>query len=281
MVAAQGSPYKLECRNITHTFRGEGGQEIVALQNVSLGVYDGEFLCLLGPSGCGKTTLLRIFAGLVTPDEGMVYLDGQPSMDTHPDKGMVFQLDATFPWLTVEENVKYGLKLRRLPKEEVEAIAQKYIQLVGLSGFEKAYPKELSGGMRKRVDIARTYACNPKVLLMDEPFGSLDLFTKTRMQAELLNLWSKERKTVVFVTHDVDEAIYLADRVVVMSRRPGRIREILKINLPRPRNVDIKVSEEFGEIKRSLWAHFEEEFAGVASEPSAVAAPVEEMAPRA
>ncbi|MGQ9594913.1 MAG: ABC transporter ATP-binding protein [Anaerolineae bacterium] len=280
-MAAQRSPYKLECRNITHTFRGEGGQEIVALQDVSLGVYDGEFLCLLGPSGCGKTTLLRIFAGLVTPDEGMVYLDGQPSMDTHPDKGMVFQLDATFPWLTVEENVKYGLKLRRLPKEEVEAIAQKYIQLVGLSGFEKAYPKELSGGMRKRVDIARTYACNPKVLLMDEPFGSLDLFTKTRMQAELLNLWSKERKTVVFVTHDVDEAIYLADRVVVMSRQPGRIREILEINLPRPRNVDIKVSEEFGEIKRLLWAHFEEEFAGVAAEPSGVAAPAKEMAPRA
>ncbi|MGQ9458397.1 MAG: ABC transporter ATP-binding protein [Anaerolineae bacterium] len=280
-MAAQGSPYKLECRNITHTFRGEGGQEIVALQDVSLGVYDGEFLCLLGPSGCGKTTLLRIFAGLVTPDEGMVYLDGQPSMDTHPDKGMVFQLDATFPWLTVEENVRYGLKLRRLPKEEVEAIAQKYIQLVGLSGFEKAYPKELSGGMRKRVDIARTYACNPKVLLMDEPFGSLDLFTKTRMQAELLNLWSKERKTVVFVTHDVDEAIYLADRVVVMSRQPGRIREILEINLPRPRNVDIKVSEEFGEIKRLLWAHFEEEFAGVAAEPSGVAAPAKEMAPRA
>lgn len=280
-MAMQRSPYKLECQNIVHTFRGEGGQEIVALQNVSLGVYDGEFLCILGPSGCGKTTLLRIFAGLVTPDEGMVFLDGQPSMDTDPDKGMVFQLDATFPWLTVEENVKYGLKLRRLPKEEVESIASKVIHMVGLSGFEKAYPKELSGGMRKRVDIARTYACNPKVLLMDEPFGSLDLFTKTRMQAELLNLWSQARKTVVFVTHDVDEAIYLADRVVVMSKRPGRIRDVIPIELPRPRSVDIKVSEEFGAIKRRLWAHFEEEFTGVASEPSAVTAPVEEMAPRA
>jgi NitT/TauT family transport system ATP-binding protein len=152
--------------------------------------------------------------------------------------------------------------LRGRSRAEREPIVQKYIQLVGLSGFEKAFPKELSGGMRKRVDIARTYAYNPKVLLMDEPFGSLDLFTKTRMQAELLSLWSQERKTIIFVTHDLDEAIYLADRVVVMSKRPGRIREIIEINLPRPREVDVKVSEEFGSIKRRLWAQFEEEFGG-------------------
>ncbi len=173
---------------------------------------------------------------------------------------MVFQRDATFPWLTVAQNVEYGLKLRGVGRKERAEIVDKYIHLVGLAGFEHAFPKELSGGMRKRVDIARTYAYNPKVLLMDEPFGSLDLFTKTRMQAELLQLWSQERKTVVFVTHDLDEAIYLSDRVAVMSRRPGRIREIVEITLPRPRSVDIKVSPEFSEMRRRLWEQFEDEF---------------------
>ncbi|NLE76572.1 MAG: ABC transporter ATP-binding protein [Chloroflexi bacterium] len=261
--------YKIECQHIEHTFFTEEGHGVVALQDASLGVYGGEFLCLLGPSGCGKTTLLRIIAGLLHPTSGVVLLDGQPSMDTDPDKGMVFQRDATFPWLTVEENVRYGLKLRGADRRDVKRVAQKYIEMVGLTGFEKVFPKELSGGMRKRVDIARTYACNPKVLLMDEPFGSLDLFTKTRMQAELLDLWSKERKTIVFVTHDLEEAIFLADRVVVMSKRPGRIRDILEINLSRPREIDMKVSEEFGEIKRRLWAHFEDEFGGPLPEQSA------------
>jgi NitT/TauT family transport system ATP-binding protein len=261
-MSATETKFKIECQHITHTFATTEGQGTIALQDVSLGVRDSEFLCLLGPSGCGKTTLLRIIAGLIDPDDGIVLLDGQPSMGTDADKGMVFQRDATFPWLTVEKNVEYGLKLRGRSRAEREPIVQKYIQLVGLSGFEKAFPKELSGGMRKRVDIARTYAYNPKVLLMDEPFGSLDLFTKTRMQAELLSLWSQERKTIIFVTHDLDEAIYLADRVVVMSKRPGRIREIIEINLPRPREVDVKVSEEFGSIKRRLWAQFEEEFGG-------------------
>jgi NitT/TauT family transport system ATP-binding protein len=261
MAFSENKP-KIECQHITHTFVSTEGQETLALQDVSLGVHDSEFLCLLGPSGCGKTTLLRVIAGLISPDDGMVLLDGQPSMGTNSDKGMVFQRDATFPWLTVEKNVEYGLKLRGRSRAERQPLVEKYIQLVGLAGFEKAYPKELSGGMRKRVDIARTYAYNPKVLLMDEPFGSLDLFTKTRMQAELLSLWSQERKTVVFVTHDLDEAIYLSDRVAIMSKRPGRIREIIDINLPRPRSVDLKVSEEFGLIKRRLWAQFEEEFGG-------------------
>ncbi|MGI5834866.1 MAG: ABC transporter ATP-binding protein [Chloroflexota bacterium] len=251
---------KIECQHITHIFEKGDEEGTMALQDVSLEVYDSEFLCLLGPSGCGKTTLLRIVAGLVVPTDGIVLLDGQPSMGPDANKGMVFQRDATFPWLTVEQNVEYPLKLHGVPRSDRQSIVHKYIQLVGLTGFEKAYPKELSGGMRKRVDIARTYAYNPKVLLMDEPFGSLDLFTKTRMQAELLDLWSKERKTVVFVTHDLDEAIFLADRVAVMSKRPGRIREILEINLPRPRNVDVKVSESFGSIRRRLWEQFEDEF---------------------
>ncbi len=251
---------KIECQHISHIFETGDDQGTVALQDISLQVQDCEFLCLLGPSGCGKTTMLRIIAGLVDPTEGMVLLDGQPSMGPDANKGMVFQRDATFPWLTVEQNVEYGLKLHGYSRTERQFIIRKYIQLVGLTGFEKAYPKELSGGMRKRVDIARTYAYNPKVLLMDEPFGSLDLFTKTRMQAELLDLWSQERKTVVFVTHDLDEAIFLADRVAVMSKRPGRIREMFEIPLPRPRNVDMKVSEEFGAIRRQLWEQFEEEF---------------------
>ncbi len=254
--------FKIECQHITHSFVTAEGQETVALQDVSLGVYDSELVCLLGPSGCGKTTLLRIIAGLITPDSGMVLLDGQPSMGTDGDKGMVFQRDATFPWLTVARNVEYGLALRGYDRATRQAIVKKYVQMVGLTGFEKAFPKELSGGMRKRVDIARTYAYNPKVLLMDEPFGSLDLFTKTRMQAELLSLWSQERKTIIFVTHDLDEAIFLSDRVVVMSKRPGRVRETITINLPRPRDVDLKVSEEFSAIKRHLWAQFEEEFGG-------------------
>ena len=257
------SQLKIECRRITHTFRTAKQQETLALKDVSLGVRDSEFLCLLGPSGCGKTTLLRIIAGLIQPDDGVILLDGQPSMGTSSDKGMVFQRDATFPWLTVEKNVEYGLKLRGMSQAERDPIVRKYIRMVSLEGFEKAYPKELSGGMRKRVDIGRTYAYNPKVLLMDEPFGSLDLFTKTRMQADLLDLWSKERKTVVFVTHDLEEAIFLADRVAVMSKRPGRIREIIQIDLPRPRHVDLKVSEAFGAIRRRLWEQFEDEF-GVA-----------------
>jgi len=267
-MATTGDQIKIECRHITHIFQKGEEEGTTALQDVSLQVWDREFLCLLGPSGCGKTTLLRIVAGLVAPSEGMVLLDGRPSIGPDADKGMVFQRDATFPWLTVEQNVGYGLKLRGMPKTQRQEIIHKYIHLVGLAGFEKAYPKELSGGMRKRVDIARTYAYNPKVLLMDEPFGSLDLFTKTRMQAELLDLWSKERKTVVFVTHDLEEAIFLADRVAVMSKRPGRIRKIIEISLPRPRSVELKVSQEFGAIRRQLWEEFEEEF-GVTQATSA------------
>jgi NitT/TauT family transport system ATP-binding protein len=264
--------YKIECQHISHAFHTTEAQETVALQDVSLGVNDCEFLCLLGPSGCGKTTLLRIIAGLIQPTEGMVLLDGEPSMGTSADKGMVFQRDATFPWLTVEKNVEYGLKLRGMSRAERTPIVQKYIHEVGLEGFEKAYPKELSGGMRKRVDIARTYAYKPKVLLMDEPFGSLDLFTKTRMQADLLDLWSLERKTVVFVTHDVDEAIFVADRIVVMSKRPGRIREIMNIDLPRPRHAGLKVTEEFGTYRRHMWELFEDEFgiSGVITDSSPV-----------
>jgi NitT/TauT family transport system ATP-binding protein len=266
-MSSSSSLAKIECRHISHVFETGEDQGTMALQDVSLQVRDCEFLCLLGPSGCGKTTLLRIIAGLVEPTDGMVLLDGQPSVGPDADKGMVFQRDATFPWLTVEQNVEYGLKLHGHARAERATIVRKYIELVGLTGFEKAFPKELSGGMRKRVDIARTYAYNPKVLLMDEPFGSLDLFTKTRMQAELLELWSQERKTVVFVTHDLDEAIFLADRVAVMSKGPGRIREIIEISLPRPRNVDMKVSEEFGAIRRQLWQQFEEEFGAVQASP--------------
>ena len=216
---------------------GKEGAEIRALDPVNLEVADGEFVCLLGPSGCGKSTLLRMVAGLVTPTAGTVLADGKPITGPGPERGLVFQEYALFPWLTVLGNVMYGPSVRGLGAKAAERIAREQIARVGLEGFEARYPSQLSGGMKQRVGIARVWANQPQILLMDEPFGALDSITRNILQRDLLALWLQERRTVLFVTHSVEEAIYLADRVVVMSARPGRIVSEITITAPRPRDL--------------------------------------------
>ena len=207
----------------------------LALTDISLDVADGEFVSILGPSGCGKSTLLYIVGGFVPPSEGMVQVNGKPVTGPGPDRGPVFQEFALFPWKTVLGNVMYGPLERGIAKSKAEEKARALIALVHLTGYENFYPKELSGGMKQRVAIARTLAYGPSILLMDEPFGALDAHTRTGMQKELLEIWERDRKTVLFVTHSVEEAVFLSDRVIVLTRSPGRIKETISIDLPRPR----------------------------------------------
>ncbi len=227
---------KLEVDRVSKRFNGDEGEGTEALRDVSLGVAEGEFVCLLGPSGCGKTTLLRIIAGLETPSEGEVRVDGVPVTGPTPRLGMIFQDYSLYPWRRVLDNIAFGLELAGVEKGEREARAREYLDLVGLDGFADAYPYQLSGGMRQRVAVARALATDPAVVLMDEPFGALDAQTRNAMQRELLEIWTKTKKTVLFVTHSVDEAVFLADRIVVLSARPGRIREIVAVPEPRPRD---------------------------------------------
>ncbi len=222
---------ELTLKNITKTFDG-----FVALENITFTVKEGEFVCIVGPSGCGKTTLLRIIAGLEEPTKGEILLDGEPLSHHERDIGFVFQEYGLFPWRNVLRNVEFGLEIRGIPKEERTRIAKKYIEMVGLSKFERNYPHELSGGMKQRVGIARALAVNPKLLLMDEPFGALDAQMRNILQEELANLWMKEKKTVLYVTHNVDEAIFLGDRILLMTASPGRIKEDITLELPRPRD---------------------------------------------
>lgn len=221
---------RLVLESVTKNFNS-----FMALENVSFEVADGEFVCLLGPSGCGKTTVLRLAAGLEAPMEGNLLLDGEKIIGVNKECGFVFQEYALFPWRTVKENIEFGPQAKGLDKNECERISKHYIDLVGLNGFENHYPKELSGGMKQRVGIARAYANNPKLLLMDEPFGALDAQTRNLMQGELLRIWEQEHISVLFVTHSVDEAVFLSDKVVVMSARPGKVKEIFDVKLQRPR----------------------------------------------
>ena len=232
----------------------------VALNGVSLDIKENEFICVVGPSGCGKSTLLNIIAGLLEPTSGAVYLDGKKIEGTGVERGVVFQGYALFPWRTVLKNVMFGLEMKRMPKDQAEKIAKKYIKAVGLEGFEHAYPKELSGGMRQRVAIARAYAADPEVLLLDEPFGALDAQTRVQLQSELLNTWEHEKKTCFFITHDVDEAIILAQRVIIMSARPGRIKKIVDIDIPYPRTQATKTDPRFLELKTEIWNEVYQEF---------------------
>ena len=212
---------------VSHTYRPPRGRPVPALDDVSLEVRPREFVALLGPSGCGKSTLLYLIGGFLPVERGRIVVDGSPVAGPGPDRGIVFQHFALFPWKTVRANVLYGLERAGLPRTEREARAQNFIDLVGLTGFEDAYPSHLSGGMKQRAAIARTLAVDPKILLMDEPFGALDAQTRSLMQAELIAIWQRTPKTVIFVTHDVQEAVYLSDRVAVMSARPGRIKAII------------------------------------------------------
>jgi len=238
--------------HITVRFQPKGKPEVTALDDVSLRVAHDTFAVIVGPSGCGKSTLLRLVAGLETPTSGSMTLDGQPIAGPSADRGMVFQSYTLFPWLSVRENVMFGPKLKGLPKAECEDIADDLIRAVGLSGFERSFPKELSGGMRQRVALARALANDPRILLMDEPFGALDSQTRQLMQELLLEIWQARRKTVLFITHDIDEAIILGDTVHVMTARPGRIKRSMSIDIPRPRNLDALTSPEFMRFKREV-----------------------------
>jgi NitT/TauT family transport system ATP-binding protein len=224
-------------RDLFTSFQGKrGAEKIHVLERVDIDVSAGEFICIVGPSGCGKSTLLNILGGFLTATSGEVLVEGAPVRGPDPRRVFVFQENGVFPWLTVSENIAFGLS-RKSPNER-SAIIQHYIEMVGLKGFEHAYPRELSGGMRQRVEIARALAANPEIIFMDEPFGALDFLTRLKMRADLVRIWEAERKTILFVTHDIDEAVQLADRIAVMSRRPATIRETIPVNLARPRDLD-------------------------------------------
>ena len=235
----------LSVKNVSRTFISKD-HSITALEGVNLEVRDEEFICILGPSGCGKTTLLRIIAGLDEPTGGEILLDGAGIEGPGQDRGMVFQDYSLFPWRTVIDNIAFGPEMLGMNKKERYDSAREYLKLLDLEKFEKSYPYELSGGMRQRIAIVRALINNPKLLLMDEPFGALDAQTRNIMQTELLRIWEKKHKTILFVTHSVDEAVYLADRVIVMSARPGKVKEIFDIDLPRPR---IRTGQEANRIR--------------------------------
>jgi NitT/TauT family transport system ATP-binding protein len=238
-VTASGAPLaglrvKLQTENVGMTFLRDG-KTLPVLENIDLEVGDGEFVCLLGPSGCGKSTLLNAMAGFLKPSTGAIRVDGEIVRAPDPRRIFVFQERGVFPWLTVEGNIGFGLS--KLSRSERAQRVEHYVRMVGLEGFEKSYPHELSGGMKQRVEVARALAVNPDVMFLDEPFGALDSITRMIMRGELLRIWQAERKTILFVTHDIDEAVQLADRVVVMSARPGRIQEIVSIDIAHPRDI--------------------------------------------
>ncbi len=274
--------------NVKKIYHVENGDDVVALNGVNLEIRENEFICVVGPSGCGKTTLLNIIGGLEQPTEGQATIHDRPILGPGPDRGIIFQQYALFPWLTVKKNVMYSTKFikhevpvmeknpetgkfepvyttdgngNKVPqmktvkytKAEREAIAKKYIDMVQLSAFENKYPKELSGGMKQRVAIARGYALNSDVLLLDEPFGALDAQTRSQLQEDLLRTWEKERKTCFFITHDVDECVLLASRVIIMSARPGQVKEIIDIDLPYPRSQATKLDPKFQEYRNHIW----------------------------
>ena len=274
--------------NVRKVYPVQNGDDVVALNGVNLEIKKNEFICVVGPSGCGKTTLLNIIAGLEQPTEGQATIHGRPILGPGPDRGVIFQQYALFPWLTVKKNVMYSTKFikhlvpimkknkktgkleqvmtkdgngNEVPlmkkagysKIEREAITKKYIEMVQLNGFENKYPKELSGGMKQRVAIARGYALNSEVLLLDEPFGALDAQTRSQLQEDLLRTWEKERKTCFFITHDVDECVLLASKVIIMSARPGQVKEIINIDLPYPRTQATKLDPKFQEYRNYIW----------------------------
>ncbi len=246
---------KIEIQNVGRTFHKRGTNEAFhALSGFSLTVREGEFVTIVGPSGCGKSTLLDILVGLSKPDEGKILIDGNPVHGPALDRGIVLQGYALFPWRSVRKNIEFGLEIKHVPKKERAGIVDHFIKLVGLEGFENHYPYELSGGMQQRVAIARSLAYDPEVLFMDEPFAAVDAQTRETMQDELLSIWEKTNKTVIFVTHSIEEAVGLADRVAVVSKGPGHIKEVIDVNLPRPRRVSqVRNTTDFNVITHRVW----------------------------
>lgn len=243
----------IRIENVSKVFDIGKGNTVAAVDQVSLSIHEEEFICIVGPSGCGKSTLLYLIACLEQPSAGRILIDGEPVLAPSPRVGMVFQPDSVFPWLTVRKNIEFGPALRGMTTEQCHQISDTYTRMVGLEGFEDSLPRQLSGGMKKRVDVARAFANNPEILLMDEPFGALDAMTKERLQIELLRIWNTERKTVAFVTHDLEEALVLGTRIVVMSRAPNAIQTILEVPFKHPRDLILKTSLEFQQMRRQLW----------------------------
>ena len=244
-------PVALEVRDLYKQFKGLNGP-VTALKNINLKIHKREFVCVIGPSGCGKSTLIRILAGLEQPTSGQVLLNGEPVTRPGPERGMVFQGYTLFPWLTVKQNIMFGLRESGYDHSSAEQEARQWIDLIGLSRFENSYPHQLSGGMKQRVAIARALANRPKVLLMDEPFGALDAQTRAKMQAYLLEIWKNIDITVFFITHDLDEAVYLADRILVLKANPGEIEELVEVPVPQPRSPDQFLSPEFLATKKHI-----------------------------
>jgi NitT/TauT family transport system ATP-binding protein len=254
---------KLSFDRVSKRYRLEReGRDVTAFSEVTLSIEEGEFLAVLGPSGCGKTSLLNVAAGLLPFDEGRVTLGGKDIAGPGTDRAVVFQHPSLLPWRTVSGNVRYGMEMqRRFARAALEERTEQLVRLVGLDGFQKRYPSELSGGMQQRVNLARALACDPEVLLMDEPFAALDAQTRELMQAELLKIWAESRKTVLFITHQINEALYLADRVVVMSARPGRVKAVFEVPFQRPRALTLKRDPRFVELEDPVWRLLQEESA--------------------
>ncbi|MFB7595285.1 ABC transporter ATP-binding protein [Streptomyces sp. NPDC056160] len=243
---------KISVQGVTKTF-ALGRDTFTALDDLSLDIADNEFVTVVGPSGCGKSTLLNILAGLEEPTAGRALVDGVPVSGPGPERGVIFQQYALFPWLTVRQNVEFGLRTAGVPKAERRRRAEHFIALVGLDQFADALPKTLSGGMRQRCAIARAYAVDPSILLMDEPFGALDALTRVKLQEQLLETWSKDKRTVLFITHDVDEAVFLANRVIVMAARPGRLYDVIDVDWSAARDERFRLSPEFAALRNRVW----------------------------
>ncbi|KAB0588529.1 ABC transporter ATP-binding protein [Comamonas kerstersii] len=274
---------KIQARDVRMDFAIEDDkgrrQQISALQDFNLDIREGEFFTILGPSGCGKSTFLNVLAGLAHKTSGSITIDGRPAEGINLHQGVVFQGYALFPWRTVLQNIEMGLEIRKVPKRERKETAEHFLDLVGLSGFAHRYPHELSGGMRQRVAIARALAYSPDLLLMDEPFAALDAQTREILQAELLRIWEAHKKTIVFITHSLDEAIYLSDRIAVMTHRPGRIKSILDVPLARPRPAEIRHSPQFVQLREQAWDVLRDEVAFATGHHQRPLAPVVPTAP--
>ncbi len=256
--ATEENGVHVDVRRISQRFRSGRGADLLALDRVDLQARRGEFVSIVGPSGCGKSTLLYIVAGLLKASDGQVLVDGRPIDGPDPDRGLVLQNSSIFPWRTVEENVAFGPQMSGVPQSERRTLVAHYLDMVGLTKFAGFYPRELSGGMKQRIAIAQMLACGPSVFLMDEPFGALDSLSREVLQDQLLQLWERDRKTVLFVTHSIDEAVLLSDRIVVMSPLPGRVKEVVEVDLPRPRQ-ETRALPDFGRLRNHIWSAIRQE----------------------